>query len=304
MDFKKILYDIENKINSIPKEGKVADYIPELSKVEPNKFAMSLLTMTGEYFETGVFNEKFSLQSIAKVFSLTMVYGNLGETIWNRVGVEPSGNPFNSLVQLEHEKGIPRNPFINAGALIICDLLFDIYENPEEELLKFVRKISENPNININFNVAESEKKAGYRNTALINMMKSFGNVYNDIDKILELYYKMCAIEMSSQDLSKTFLLYSNHGELKSTGEKILTKSKAKRLNSIMQTSGFYDEAGEFSFKVGLPGKSGVGGGIAAIHPGKYSVAVWSPRLNSKGNSFLGMKALELLTTKIEESIF
>jgi glutaminase len=303
-DFENIISKLETEIKKILPKGNVADYIPELSKINPDKFGVSISTIDGLHFGTGDFDENFSLQSIAKVFSLTMVYSALGEKIWNRVGVEPSGNPFNSLVQLEYEKGVPRNPFINAGALVICDYLFDIFENPEIELLNFVRKISGNSNINFNLKVAESESANGYRNKALINLMKSFGNINNDIDKILDLYFKMCSIEMSCKDLSHTFLLYSNHGELIQTGEKLLTVSQTKRLNSVMQTCGFYDESGEFTFKVGLPGKSGVGGGIAAIHPGKYSVAVWSPLLNEKGNSYLGMKILEFITTKFEKSIF
>lgn len=304
MDFTNILPEIKSELSAIENNGKVADYIPELAKIDPEKFAASIITLNGEKYSIGFNKEKFSLQSIAKVFSLSMVYSQLGESVWSRVGVEPSGNPFNSLVQLEYEKGVPRNPFINAGALIICDFLFDMYANPEQELLNFVREIASNSQINFNLKVAESEKQSSFRNKALINLMKSFGNINNDVDQILDFYYKMCSLEMSTDDLAQTFLIYANRGILPSTGEQILSLSKSKRLNSVMQTCGFYDEAGEFTFKVGLPGKSGVGGGIAAVHPGKYSVAVWSPKLNKKGNSVLGMKALEILTCKIEESIF
>ncbi len=304
MSFQNILIEIEKEIGLITNDGKVADYIPELARINPESFAVSIITVDGKDFSLGNNLDFFSLQSITKVFSLTMAYSILGEKLWSRVGVEPSGSAFNSLVQLEYENGIPRNPFINAGALVICDILFDIYNNPEKELLDFTKRISGNSNIDFNLKVAESEKATSYTNKALINLMKSFGNINNDIDNILDLYYKMCSIEMSSYDLANTFLLYANHGVLKSEGERILSVSKTKRINSIMQTCGFYDESGEFAFKVGLPGKSGVGGGIVAVHPNKYSVAVWSPKLNSKGNSLLGMKALELLTTKIEESIF
>lgn len=304
MSFQNILIEIEKEIGLITNDGKVADYIPELARINPESFAVSIITVDGKDFSLGNNLDFFSLQSITKVFSLTMAYSVLGEKLWSRVGVEPSGSAFNSLVQLEYENGIPRNPFINAGALVICDILFDIYNNPEKELLDFTKRISGNSNIGFNLKVAESEKATSYTNKALINLMKSFGNINNDIDNILDLYYKMCSIEMSSYDLANTFLLYANHGVLKSEGERILSVSKTKRINSIMQTCGFYDESGEFAFKVGLPGKSGVGGGIVAVHPNKYSVAVWSPKLNSKGNSLLGMKALELLTTKIEKSIF
>ncbi len=299
-----IFEEIEKEIKLVPSKGEPASYIPELAVVNPAKFGISLITLDGKNFGFGQRDEKFSIQSIAKAFSLTLAYSTLGESLWKRLGVEPSGNPFNSLVQLEYEKGIPRNPFINAGALVICDILFDILDDPKAEFLEFVRKIANNSSINYNNKVAESEKATGYRNTALINMMKSFNNIYNDIEKILDFYYHMCSVDMTSNELAQSFLLFSNHGVLPHNGEKIISISKTKRINSILQTCGFYDEAGEFTFKVGLPGKSGVGGGIAAIHPGKYAVAVWSPRLNAKGNSYLGMKALELLTTKIELSIF
>jgi glutaminase len=303
-DLELIFKEIEKEIKLIPSKGEPASYIPELANVNPAKFGISLITLDGKSFGFGHRNEKFSIQSIAKAFSLTLAYSIRGESLWNRLGVEPSGTPFNSLVQLEYEKGIPRNPFINAGAIVICDILSDILDDPKAEFLEFVRKIANNSSINYNIKVAESEKATGYRNTALINMMKSFNNINNDIEEILDFYYHMCSIDMTCNELAQSFLLYSNHGVLPHNREKIISTSKTKRINSIMQTCGFYDEAGEFTFKVGLPGKSGVGGGIAAIHPGKYAVAVWSPRLNAKGNSYLGMKALELLTTKIELSIF
>jgi len=224
--------------------------------------------------------------------------------LWERVGVEPSGNPFNSLVQLEYENGIPRNPFINAGALVIADILCDTLENPKEDMLNFVRKLAGNKDIFFNEKVAASEKQNGFRNAAHINLMKAFGNIKNDVDCVLDFYYHLCSIEMSVVDLSKALMIYVNHGILIHDNTRLMNFSKTKRVNALMQTCGFYDEAGEFSFKVGLPGKSGVGGGIVAVHPEKYAVAVWSPRLNKKGNSYLGMKALEMLTTKTKLSIF
>jgi glutaminase len=183
-------------------------------------------------------------------------------------------------------------------------MLCSLYEDPLDAFLHFVHKISGNPFITCNELVAASEKNLGYRNAALINMMKSCGNIHNDIEQVLDLYYHQCAIEMSCQELANTFLLYANHGKLIHSGEEVISSSMAKRINAIMQTCGFYDEAGEYTFKVGLPGKSGIGGGIVAIHPGNYAVAVWSPRLNKKGNSVKGMQLLEVLTTKTGLSIF
>jgi glutaminase len=302
--YQQILEDVFYSIRSRPDNGQVADYIPELAAVDPQKFGVYLATTTGDHFGAGDQEEKFSIQSIAKVLSLTLAFQQRGDALWERVGVEPSGNPFNSLWQLEYEKGRPRNPLINSGAIVICDILCSIYPDPLTALLSFIRKISGNAHVSCNESVAASEKKIGFRNAALINMMKSCGNIGNDIDQVLDLYYHMCAIEMSCAELARTFLLYANHGKLVSSGESVITSSMTKRINAIMQTCGFYDEAGEYTFKVGLPGKSGIGGGIVAILPGKYAVAVWSPPLNAKGNSVKGMQLLEVLTTKTGISIF
>jgi glutaminase len=304
MDYQKILEEIQAELKLFEDNGLVANYIPALAKIDPNKFGMHICTIDGQNFGIGDHLEKFSIQSISKSLTLAMAFEFEGNALWKRVGVEPSGNAFNSLLQLEYENGIPRNPLINAGALVIADVLNTRLKNPKEDFIKFVRKIAGEPKIEFNLEVAESERKVGYRNTALANLMKAYGNIENDIEQILDFYFHQCSIEMSCMELSKTFLFFANHGMAPDSKEKIISMSKAKRINAIMQTCGLYDEAGEFTFKVGLPGKSGVGGGIVAIHPEKYAVAVWSPRLNKKGNSNKGMKALELLTTKSELSIF
>ena len=304
IDFQGIINDILAELKSVEQIGKPADYIPELAKVCPQKFGIQITTINGEKYSSGDTKQKFSIQSIAKVLSLTLAFDIYGEKLWERVGVEPSGDPFNSLIQLEYEKGIPRNPLINSGALVVCDALFDALENPKVQLLNFIRKISNNENIYFNEKVAESEKETGYRNSALINLMKSFGNIKNNPTKILDLYFYLCSVEMTCEELSSAFIMFANKGIPSGRENPITSISKIKRINAIMQTCGFYDESGEFAFKVGLPGKSGVGGGIVAVHPGHYSVSVWSPPLNKKGNSYMGMKALELLTTKSELSIF
>jgi len=304
MNYQEILNEIQKEIKYYSAKGEIASYIPELATVNPDKFGAHLCCHDGGDYAIGHSNEKFSIQSISKVFSLTMAFSMMGDSIWNRVGVEPSGDPFNSLVQLEFENGIPRNPLINPGALVIADILVSNLDNPKKDFLQFVRKIAGNDQIDFNPQVAKSEAAWGFRNASLTNLMCAFGNIKNDIDEVLDFYFHQCAIEMSCAELAKSFLLYSNHGELKTTDERILSISQTKRINAIMQTCGFYDEAGEFSFKVGLPGKSGVGGGIVALFPKTYAVAVWSPRLNEKGNSYLGMVVLELLTTKTGVSIF
>lgn len=304
MNYTKIFSKISSELEKEKDNGKVASYIPELSNVDPNKFGVHLSTINHEHFSFGDADEKFSIQSIAKVLALALAYNLEDENLWKRVGVEPSGNAFNSLVQLEYDMGIPRNPLINAGALVLCDVLVSHLKDPKKEFLEFVRKVSGIPDLDYCKRIAESEKATGFRNTALTNLMKSFGNIKNDIDVVTDLYFNLCSIEMSCKELSRTFLFLATYGVCSYTKETILSVSKSKRINAIMQLCGFYDEAGEFSFKVGLPGKSGVGGGIVAIHPDKYCIVVWSPRLNKKGNSNRGIKFLELFTTETKASIF
>ncbi|PZD79682.1 glutaminase [Mesonia sp. K7] len=301
MDFQQILNTLQSDLKGFETKGKVADYIPELRKVSPDKFGMSLTTLDHKTYSFGDALEKFSIQSISKVFTLALAE-KYGDEIWQRVGVEPSGNPFNSLMQLEQDKGIPRNPFINAGAIVVADILLSLFENPEKELLNFIKQLTNDDNIRIHEKVALSEKLTGYRNVALVNYMKSLGNIKNDPTEVIGFYFRQCAIEMSCEQLSKAFLIFVDDGKVH--GKQILNELYVRRINALMQTCGFYDEAGEFSFKVGLPGKSGVGGGIVAVHPAVYSVAVWSPILNKKGNSEKGMKALEKLTDLTGLSIF
>lgn len=304
MDYQKILENIYQTIQPYAKEGKQADYIPELAKVNPDQFGMCLHTIYGEIYSIEQADTRFSIQSISKVFSLAMCLSLLGNKLWERVGKEPSGTAFNSLIQLEVEKGIPRNPFINAGAIVMSDILLSHLEHPEEQFLDFVRTLAGDNTIDYNRDVATSERETGYLNAAIANLLKYHGTIENDIEQVLRFYFLMCSVEMSCRELSRAFLAFANHRRKFNYAGVTLTASKVKRMNAIMQICGFYDEAGEFSYLVGLPGKSGVGGGIVAIYPLQYSVAVWSPRLNSKGNSVMGIKALELFTTETEESIF
>lgn len=303
MDYRKILEDIYNEIRPFSSVGKQADYIPALAKVDPDQFGMCIQTVSGDCFSHMQADTRFSIQSITKVFALAMCLSLKGETLWEKVGKEPSGNSFNSLVQLEFEKGMPRNPFINAGAIVLADILLTELENPEEDFLAFVRALCGCDDVSYNMEVAHSERDTGYLNAAIANLLKYHGRIDNDIERVLMFYFMMCSVEMSCRELAKAFLPFTNHSSFEYAGFK-LTRSRIKRLNAVMQTCGFYDEAGEFSYLVGLPGKSGVGGGIVAVCPMRFSVAVWSPRLNVKGNSVMGMKALELLTTYTEESIF
>jgi glutaminase len=304
LDYQNIITNILDEQLNLEAKGVLPSYIPELNEINPDKLGIHLITVDKQNYFAGDSNQKFSIQSISKVFSLTLAFKCEGEKLWDRVGIEPSGSAFNSLVQLEYEKGIPRNPFLNAGAIVLCDILVSRFKDPKKEMINFIRKISGNDNIRYSEEAAESEKQQSFRNYSLINLMKDFGNIYNDIDTVLDLYFYLCSIEMSCKELAEAFLYLASNGQNPFEDEAVINPSQTKRINAVMQLCGFYDEAGEFSFRVGLPGKSGVGGGIIAVSPGKYSVAVWSPLLNEKGNSFKGINILENLTTKTQTSIF
>jgi glutaminase len=299
-----IIERIYSDLKDIKDDGKVANYIPELGTISPNNFGAHITTAKKESFGIGDYDKKFSIQSISKILSLTLAYHLEGEDLWKRVDVEPSGNAFNSLQQLDDDCGIPRNPFINAGAIVICDVLVSHLENPKDDFLKFCREIANNQTLDYCKKVAASERETGYRNFALCNFIKSFGNIKNDVEDVLDFYFHICALEMSCKELSEIFLYLTEDVKITYKEKEILNKNEAKRINAIMLTCGFYDEAGEFAFRVGLPGKSGVGGGIIAVQPNEYCIAVWSPKLNKKGNSYKGMLFLEEFTTATTSSIF
>lgn len=307
MDYSSILENIYQEIKPVIGEGKVADYIPALADADVMQFGMSITLNTGECFNVGDYQKKFSIQSISKVLSFSLALRHYRTGLYKRVWREPSGDPFNSLVQLEYEAGIPRNPFINAGAIVVCDSLLSKTANTQEafkELLTFIREISDDHTINIDQVIADSEMKHGFRNSALANLMKSFGNIDNDVLNVLTYYFQQCSIKMTTEQLSRAFLYLANNGVDPITKQEILTNQQAKRVNSVMLTCGHYDASGDFAFRVGLPGKSGVGGGIVAVIPGKMAIAVFSPGLNKYGNSVVGTKALELFTTYTGLSIF
>lgn len=303
IDFQNVIDTIHHNLKDEVFRGLVANYIPELADIDAQNFGIHLRLLDGRTFATGDWNKKFSIQSISKVLTLAMALPMYPENLWQRVDVEPSGNPFNHLSLLELENGIPRNPLINAGALVIADILVSLLKNPKEDFLNYVRNVVDDPTIAFNLKVAESERLTGYNNYAAANLLKAYGNLENDVDDVLDFYFHQCAIEMTCEQLSKAFIMFANHGAccLKTNQ---LSPSQAKRINAIMLTCGFYDEAGEFAFEVGLPGKSGVGGGIVALLPNHFTISVWSPGLNMKGNSLLGMQALEQFTTMTKLSVF
>jgi glutaminase len=286
--------------------GEVASYIPELAGVDPKCFGLAVIDADGNVAAGGDSDTAFSIQSISKVFTLTLALGKAGDRLWRRVGREPSGSPFNSVVQLEYEHGIPRNPFINAGAIAVTDLILSGHRPREAlgEILRFMRFLADDPSISIDETVAASEERTGFRNRALANYMKSFGVLDNPVDFTLGVYFHHCAIAMSCRQLATAGRYLAHLGRNPATGLSVVPPERARRINAVMLTCGHYDGSGEFAYRVGLPGKSGVGGGILAIAPGRASIAVWSPGLDASGNSHLGRIALETLTKRMGWSIF
>ena len=302
-DYKSILENIYSAQKTKKQRGTVASYIPELSSINASNFGIYLDVFNDKPYALGQSETLFSIQSISKVLTLSKAFSILGDALWKRVDVEPSGNPFNHLSLLEHENGIPRNPLINSGAIVIADILVSELKNPKEDFLNYVRALANDSSITYNIKVAASEKATGFKNYAAAHLLKSFNNLENDVEEVLDFYFHQCALEMSCKQLCNTFYLFANRGVCKQ-GVNYLSLSQIKRINAIMLTCGFYDEAGEFAFEVGLPGKSGVGGGIIALLPKQFVIATWSPGLNQKGNSLLGMEALEQFTSKTQLSIF
>jgi glutaminase len=282
--------------------GAVASYIPELAHIDPAQFAIAVTTADGEVFTAGDADTPFSVQSITKVFTLAIALGRSGDQLWRRVGREPSGRAFNSIVQLEQENGRPRNPFINAGAIVTTDEILT-GRHPREalaEILQFIRAAAGDDNIHINNAVASSEKAHGHRNFALAHFLASCGNLNNTPNKTLGTYFHHCAIEMSARQLAMSGRFLIETTKL----PRMILPQRIRRLNALMLTCGHYDGSGDFAYRVGLPAKSGVGGGILAIVPGVASVAVWSPGLNRYGNSKKGTEAMASLARDMGWSIF
>ncbi len=286
--------------------GRVATYIPALARADPHKLGAAIITVEGQTASYGNADEPFSIQSISKVFTLTLALEAIGESLWERVGREPSGNAFNSIVQPEHEGGIPRNPLINAGALAVCDVLLAQRNADDtiEAILEFVRATSDDPSVYIDLEVARSEAETGFRNASLANFMKSFGNLIHPVADVLHVYYHQCAISMTCVQLARAGLFLATNGSDPLSGASIVSPQRARRIKSIMLMCGHYDASGDFAFRVGTPGKSGVGGGILAIVPDRAAVAVWSPALTPAGNSHAGTATLEQIVREAKWSVF
>ncbi|HET9205006.1 MAG TPA: glutaminase [Burkholderiaceae bacterium] len=308
MNFDSVLHDIVVALQPhVGQHGHVATYIPALARVPADRLGIALRTGDGIEAAAGDCDVPFSIQSVSKVFSLTMSLQAIGDELWKRCGREPSGNPFNSVVQLESEHGKPRNPFINAGAIVVADVLVGLGRT-SADLVSMLSDLCGEA-LDIDEDVAASEAATGFRNRALANFMKSFGGIDNDVTAVLEFYFRQCAIRMSCRQLARAAgYLCRDGAHPLGCGDRarpaLVSEQLARRVNALMLTCGTYDMAGEFAYLIGLPCKSGVGGGIVAVVPDRLTLAVWSPALDESGNSWFGMKALEMFVARTGLSIF
>ena len=304
-----LLDDVAATARPHAQRGRGADYIPALAGADPDRFGLAMVALDGQEYATGDADVRFPIQSLSKLFALVLAMQRLGsergvsEEIWQRVGREPSGDPFNSLVQLEHERGIPRNPMINAGALVIADLLLEHCDDPIESLLDLLRDLT-GDRVTIDEEIAAAEEATSQRNRAMGNLMAAFGNLNNPLDDVLDVYNRQCAITLTARQLARAARFLADDGIDPASGREILSGPLARRVMAVMLTCGTYDAAGDFAFSVGLPCKSGVAGGILAVAPDHSGICVWSPPLDAAGNSVAGRVALHELTEQLGLSIF
>jgi glutaminase len=298
-----LLAEIADEVRPLAQQGDVADYIPALADEDPARFALAVSDLDGAEHSTGDADVGFPIQSISKVFALTLALQHVGEDLFERVGKEPSGDPFNSLVQLEHEKGVPRNPMINAGALVVCDVLIDSCADPRADLLELLGDLT-GDEIAHDDAVLEAEGTTGHRNTAMAYLMSAFGNLRSDVAEVMAVYLHQCAVKMDARQLARSVRFLANDGVDPRTGRRVVSDTLARRINAVMLTSGTYDSAGQFAYEVGFPCKSGVAGAIVGDVPGRLGVCVWSPPLDASGNSRAGRSALHLLAERQDLSVF
>jgi glutaminase len=306
MDLQKLVEDVLGDVEVYRGHGEVASYIPALKAVNPRKLGIAVAAQDGTTYVAGDADEPFSIQSLSKVFTLNLALDHVGASLWNHVGREPSGSPFNSIVQLEAEKGKPRNPLINAGAIVVCDNIMNhgTAEEAITEILEFMRERSGDESVGIDAAVAESENQAGFLNRSLAYFVSAFGNLRNPVEDVLSIYFRQCAIAMSCRQLARAALYLAFDGNDPVTGDVVTIPSRARRINALMLTCGHYDNSGDFAYRIGLPGKSGVGGGILTVVPGFGTVVVWSPGLNAAGTSLAGAAALEKMVERTGWSVF
>lgn len=298
-----LLERIAAKVRPMAKSGRVASYIPSLQDVDPNRFGIAVATLDGDVYATGDADQPFSIQSVSKVFALTLAMRLTDTDLWQRIGRLPSSNQFNSLIELELEEGKPRNPFLNPGALAVADILSSRNTQMELAVLALLRDLSRNSTLQYDVGVAAGEFSCAHRNMAAAHLMKSFGNFRNPVDEVVKAYCAQCAIAASCTDLAVAAIFLANNGQ-DLDSRRIVEPRQAQQICALMMSSGTYEASGETAFSIGLPIKSGVGGGVLAVIPRFGAVCTWSPPLDEQGNSVAGLKAIELLAIELEKTVF
>ncbi|HEX8225777.1 MAG TPA: glutaminase [Allosphingosinicella sp.] len=306
MDYQALVDGVLADVSAYKGQGNVASYIPALAEADPNKLGLALVLNDGSSYCAGDSDETFSIQSISYVFALCLALHHVKAALWNHVGREPAGNPVNSVLQLELEKGRPRNPLTSVGALILCDQLIGS-EGPDVavgELVGFLRDRCGDDKVDIDETIVMSESRAGAFNRSMAHFISAFGNLTHPVEDVLSVYYRICSVAMNCRQLAKAALFLAFDGVDPRTGDAVTIASRSRRINALMLTSGHYDNSGDFAFRVGLPGKSAVSGAILAVIPGHGAACVWSPGLNSAGTSLAGTEALERLAERTGWSVF
>ena len=302
-----VLNEVINTNRKYTNYGQVASYIPELKNAKRDDLGICIIDKDNNVYKAGSYNKKFTIQSISKPIILAMaLMDNDWSYVFSKVGMEPSGDPFNSIMKLEtNDTKKPSNPMINAGAIVTTSLIKgSSSEEKEQRMLRFFRKLANNDNIGINYDVYKSEKLTGDRNRAMAYLLKNDGFIDGDVEEILDLYFKQCSIEIDVVDLARIGINLAMYGKDIETGEQLIDERVSRIIKTFMVTCGMYDASGEFAIKVGIPAKSGVGGGIMASVPNTMGIGVYGPALDKKGNSIAGVKILEELSNRYNLNIF
>lgn len=302
-----LLEEILDECISYTKEGKLANYIPELAKANPEDFGIYIISSDKRASKTGDYQKQFTIQSIVKPILLLLALMDNGiDRVKEHVGVEATGKPFDAINYSDQALiNEHLNPMVNMGAIVMCTLIKGTtYHDKFSRLLELTRKLANNPEIELDEEVYLSEKRTGNKNRALAYLLKNYGMIEDDVEDVLDCYFKACSIKVNCEDLAKIGLTLANHGKSPITGERIFPSAYANYVNAILMTCGMYDGSGEFAIRVGVPAKSGVGGGIMAVVPTRMGIGIFSPALDSKGNSIAGIHALELLSKRLYLSIF
>ncbi|HSQ88939.1 glutaminase A [Romboutsia sp.] len=303
----KILKEVLDTNRKYTNYGQVASYIPELKNARRDDLGICIVDKDNNIYKVGNCNTKFTIQSVSKTIVLAMaLMDNEWTHVFSKVGMEPSGDPFNSIMKLEtNDTKKPCNPMINAGAIVTTSLIKgSSFADKEERMLNFFRRLAKNDNIGINYDVYKSEKMSGDRNRAMAYLLKNDGFIQGNVEEVLDLYFKQCSIEIDAVDLARIGMNLASYGIDIENGERVMSERVSRMVKTFMMTCGMYDASGEFAIKVGIPAKSGVGGGIMASVPNRMGIGVYGPALDKKGNSIAGVKMLEDLSHRLNLNIF